>query len=217
MTKEVKGPGLNQQEVAKQDVVEQEATAPFDRESLTGLDAEAIQKLLNAKVQESKTYIESIDQEETLVRMEADIVEELNAYDKVLSDREYDLANECEFDGKKYTKRDIANKIIYFLNKIEVTWQYSLGLYEMVKFWKDTSKTSINYRAYDSTLRTLNQVKFKGFSECGDILAINEYLSKNHQSYTEDTSWYLFQSEVHSQIIARLQELHGEEPTPVNE
>ena len=49
---------------------------------------------------------------------------------------EYELPERVEYGGKKYSKKDIAAKVIYFLNKLEVKWEQTLGLYQLVSMWK---------------------------------------------------------------------------------
>ena len=48
---------------------------------------------------------------------------------------EYELPERVEYGGKKYSKNDIAAMVIYFLNKLEVKWEQTLGLYQLVSMW----------------------------------------------------------------------------------
>ena len=95
----------------------------------------------------------------------------------------------------------IAKLIIYFLDKIEVEWSYTLGMYQLTQLWRSKDLKTIKYKAYDSTLRCLDGVKFKGSSEWRDILAINEYMSKCHNLYSIDTAWLYFLSGKHNAIL----------------
>ena len=119
----------------------------------------------------------------------------------------YELPANSTYDGKKYSKKDIASKIIYFLNKLEVKWEQTLGLYQLVSLWKSEDFKEIPYHVYDSTLRCLNQVTFKGYSEWTDILAINEYLSTCHNEYSLDTGMLLYLSECHNTVMNRMKEI----------
>lgn len=119
----------------------------------------------------------------------------------------YDLPASAEYDGKKYSKKDIVCKIVYFINKLEVKWEQTLGLHQLVHMWKSEDFTKIPYNVYDSTLRVLNQVTFKGDSEWTDILVINAYLSTCHNEYSLDTGILLYLSECHNKIMNRMKEL----------
>ena len=121
---------------------------------------------------------------------------------------EYDLPESTEFDGKHYSRKDIIASIVYFLNKIEVKWEHTLGMYQLVALWKGDNFTKIPYRAYDSTLRCLNQVAFKGYSEWTDILAVNEYLGRCHNEYSLDTGLLIYLSECHNAVLTRQDELN---------
>ena len=129
---------------------------------------------------------------------------------------EYELPKETEFEGTKYTKKQIATKIIYFLNKLEVKWEQTLGLHQLVKLWKGEDFNNIPYRVYDSTLRCLNQVTFKGDSEWMDILATNAYLSECHNEYSLDTGMLVYFSEMHNLVMNRMKELGGDVPEQMN-
>jgi hypothetical protein len=124
-----------------------------------------------------------------------------------LSSVEYVLPDKTEYNGKKYSKKDVAAKIIYFLNKLEVKWEQTLGLYQLVSMWKSDDFKQIPYAVYDSTLRCLNQVSFKGMQEWTDILVINEYLSTCHNAYSLDTGMLLYFSECHNIVMNRMKEL----------
>ena len=171
-----------------------------------------------------KTY------DEMLAAMQADLVlyaetvagfttaDECNAEEQVLMGSmdevqarlatvEYELPDRVEYGGKKYSKKDIAAKVIYFLNKLEVKWEQTLGLYQLVTMWKSEDFARITYGAYDSTLRCLNSVTFKGLQEWTDILTVNEYLSQCHNEYSLDTGMLLYFSECHNIVMNRMKEL----------
>ena len=120
---------------------------------------------------------------------------------------EYELPAGTEHYGKKYTKKDVVGKIVYLLNKLEVKWEQTLGLFQLVTMWKSDDFKQIPYRVYDSTLRCLNSVTFKGLQEWADILVVNEYLSQCHNEYSLDTGMLLYFSECHNIVMNRMKEL----------
>lgn len=146
-------------------------------------------------------------------------VDECNAEEQVLmasmdevqarlNEVKYELPKEIVYEGKTYSKKDIAAKIIYFVNKLEVKWENTLGLYQLVAMWRSETFDAIPYHVYDSTLRCLNQVTFKGFSEWTDILAVNEYLSQCHNEYSLDTGMLVYLSECHNAVVTKMDELN---------
>lgn len=131
-----------------------------------------------------------------------------------LDNVKYTLPKDVVFNNKKYSKKDMAAKVIYFLNKLEVKWEHTLGLFELVNLWKSDDFNEIPYAVYDSTLRTLNQVSFKGMSEWTDILAVNEYFSPCHNEYSLDTGILLYHSERHNRLMNRMKELDPNSNVP---
>jgi hypothetical protein len=123
---------------------------------------------------------------------------------------EYELPAGVTYDGKKYSKKEVSTKLTNLLNKLEVKWEQTLGLYQLVMMWKADDFKKIPYRVYDSTLRCLNQVTFKGIHEWTDILIVNEYLAKCHNEYSLDTGILLYLSECHNIVMNRMKELNPE-------
>ena len=158
---------------------------------------------LTKKQEEFKEEIETLKTQEELDSAEKTIVDELNRFDDVLKTREYDLPSECVFEGKTYKRADIATDIVYFISKIEQTWQYVLGLYELCKLWKNQEMKKIRYGALDSTLRMLDQCKFSGMKEWRDILVINEFMKPMHEAYAKDTTYQIYISQLHNEVIKR--------------
>lgn len=147
-----------------------------------------------------KTLEECEEEEKTLM-------EAMKELETALDSVKYELPNDVNFDGRRYSKKEVASKIIYFLNKLELKWSYTKGMKELVDMWKSEDFVEIPYRVYDSTLRTLDQVTYKGYTEWADVLIINEYLSGCHNLYSLDTGMLVYLSERHNIIMNRMKEL----------
>ena len=161
------------------------------------------------QVAEFKTIDECLAEEQVLMASLDEVQVRLDTV-------EYDLPKDVEYEGVKYTKKQVASKIIYFLNKLEVKWEQTLGLHQLVQLWKKEDFVKIPYRVYDSTLRCLNTVSFKGDSEWTDILATNEYLSICHNEYSLDTGMLVYFSEMHNLVLNRMKELGADVPEQMN-
>lgn len=161
--------------------------------------AERLQKDLD----EYKKFIETVDSQEKLDELEKEMMTEMDKNDAHLKEARYALPDSCVFEGMKYSRADVAGKIIYFVSKIEQSWQYVLGLYELCKLWKTTDLKEINFGALDSTLRLLDQCKFQGMTEWRDILVINEYMKSLHEAFAKDTTTTIWLSQKHNEIIKR--------------
>lgn len=183
------------------------------REDLNGKSYEIAQSLLEG---EAVKFAEELQGElakdmtqeqamELLNKYEQDVIKELNEYDEYLNNVEYELPVSCDMDGVHYTRSEITKMIVKHLNKNEVEWNYALGMYQMVQLWNAKGIKTIKYKPYDSTLRMLGQVKYKGFNEWKEILVINEYASKCREAYALDTAWLYYLSNKHNMILDKLE------------
>lgn len=177
------------------------------KEFLRDSSMEEVTKQFDQELREHVELVNSIEDVEKLNEMEQEIIQEQDDVNAYLKTTQYQLPDGVDFDGEHYTVKDIANKVIYFVNKKEVEWKYTLGLYQLVKFWKTNNPSIIDYGVYDTTLRILNQIGFQGFSEWRDILVCNEYFKTAHENYSKDTSWLIFTSEKHNAILDRINAL----------
>lgn len=170
----------------------------IERSDLNGWSTEEVQNNIQANVSEFSVYLETYEGD--LNELEKEIIAKNEEYTNSLSEVEYELPNGTEFDGTKYTGKEIANNIVYFLNKMEVKWTETLGMYEMVKFWKSSSE-KIKYSVFDSILRVLQTLQFTGTTEWKMILAINEYMKQMHDLYIKDTIYIHYGAYLHDAVV----------------
>lgn len=161
-------------------------------------------KRLQAEVDAYKKEIEGINDVEVLKEKEKEIIAEMDKFDEYIKSRTYPVPNGVDFEGEHYSRSDVSGEIIYFINKSEVQWQYTLGLYQLCRFWKNTSNEVITYGQLDSTLRILEQQKFRGFDEWRNILLVNEYMKALHEDYTKDLAVQIALSQKHNSILERM-------------
>lgn len=178
------------------------------REDIKELLVEEVGKKLQEDIDNYKKEISEVKNMDELVLRENDIIEEMKKYDEYLRNTKYFLSNGVDYNGVFFNKIDIKDKIIAFINKNEVEFQYTEGLYQLVNIWKNIMNTQyLDYYKYDSTLRVLGQLKYKGYKEWTDILAINKYFSKAHDEYSKDTSYSIYLAQLHNAILDQMKSL----------
>ena len=173
------------------------------QEVLDEVHAETAQEMAERLQKEVDAYKELVSTKETqeeLDELEKEIMKEMDAYDEYIKGVRYALPESTYFEGKMYTRSVVADKITYFISKIEQTWQYVLGLYELCKYW-ESNASEIAFGPLDSTLRLLDQCKFQGMTEWRDILVVNEYMKALHEQYAKDTTHHIALAQRHNAII----------------
>ena len=162
--------------------------------------AQEMAERLQKEVDAYKEMVSTKETQEELDELEREIMKEMDTYDEYIKGVRYALPESTTFEGKMYTRSAVADKITYFISKIEQTWQYVLGLYELCKYWK-SNETEIAFGPLDSTLRLLDQCKFQGMTEWRDILIVNEYMKALHEQYAKDTTRQIALAQRHNAII----------------
>lgn len=187
------------------------------REDLNSINVNELGTKLQEVINEFKKEIAEINSTDELVLKESDLMDQMKVYEEYLKGVNYSLPQSVVFEGTTYTKSDIANKIVTFLNKMEVEFSYVTGLFQMSTLWRNPSMNQIDYYKYDSTLRTLGQIKYKGYKEWNDILAINNYMTSVNESYSRDTAYLLYLSHIHNEILDRMSALDKEKESETSE
>jgi hypothetical protein len=177
------------------------------REDFNGKTYDEMLTAIQADLAEYNNTVGAFATVDECVAEEQVLMASMDEIQQRLDEVTYELPANVEYDGKKYSKKDVTAKIIYMLNKLEVKWEQTLGLYQLVTMWKSEDFKQIPYRVYDSTLRCLNQVSFKGLQEWTDILVINAYLAQCHNEYSLDTGALLYLSECHNVVMDSMKAL----------
>lgn len=148
------------------------------------------------EMDEYKKSIESLNLEELLAK-EQEIIKEADEINEKISNYQFKL------NSKGY--KDVADAIRYFLDKQEVQWQYTVGLITMYDFWNPTKNPKqVTYPMFDSTVRTLGEMKFKGYTEWKYVVQINDYFKDIRDEYAELTETIWDNATKHNIILERL-------------
>lgn len=175
----------------------------MNRQDFNGKTPQELEQMFENELKTYKEKIDAMMTTEELSKEEESLMKEAQEYDKYLDTVEYSLVDSVEFDGSNYSRNDLAKIILGAISKMEVEWAGTLGLYEMYNIWKNKDMSSIAYKVFDSTLRVLNQVKYKGPQEWKDMLAVNKFLAECHSEYTLDTNFNILLSKKHNCILER--------------
>ena len=173
------------------------------REDLKNVELDNIQGYLEAQINGFMVEIEQMDADQ-LLSMEGDLMTTMDEYDAYIKEVTYELPESCVFDGETFSKKQICEYVSDYINTQEVQWEHVSGLYELCKIWRDGSNKSISYGAYDSTLRILGMIKYKGMRDWKRIMAIYSYLSESRTEYTRDLGYVIYLSQIHNCILNRM-------------
>jgi hypothetical protein len=178
------------------------------REDFDGKQYEEMMVAMQTDLDQYREHVNVFTTEEECEAEEQVLMASMDEVRARLATVNYELPTSVSYEEKTYTKKEVASKIIYFLNKVEVKWEHTLGMHQLVSLWKRDDLQSINYGAYDSTLRTLNTVSFKGNSEWLDILVVNEFFRSTHNEYSLDTGMLVYLHECHNVLMNRMKEIN---------
>lgn len=185
------------------------------RESLKDVTLNEVQTMLEADLVTYQEEIANLPKEE-LEAKEVELMEDFKEYDEYIKDVIYTTPNKIDYDGNTFKAGQVREKIIGFLNRIEVEFRATLGIYQAIRFWKTVSDSNVPYAVYDSTVRLLGTLKFKGEQDMLDVLVINNFFSSTHEEYTKDTVWIQYLSAKHNAILKAMEPEPAEgEPMPI--
>lgn len=151
--------------------------------------------------------LETINEHEKLEELEAELMKDFDEYEAHIKETVYELADEIDYDGTVQKAKKIKENVIYFLNQMEVEFRATLGLYQAIKFWKESTDNKIPYAPYETTLKLLGTMKFKGMQQFTDILIINNWFASAHNDYKRDAIYQNFLAEMHNAILKRMEDL----------
>lgn len=177
------------------------------REELVGKNQQEIEKMLEADIQAFQVEVTELTDETATIDKEQELMSLMNENEEHLKSVQYSVAENAEYDGTIYNKKTVCGMIADFIASQEVEWSYTLGLFELCKIWKSCPET-IQYHAYDSTLRILGGLKYKGIESWRKILTVNAFLGSCHTEYIRDTAYMIYLSNLHNVVIDALKKFN---------
>ena len=187
----------------------------INRDDFAGKGQKEIELMCESDIQTFVLEVNELSTQEEILNLEKEIEKAMDENDMRLKVTEYDVPESCTFNDMIYDAKTASSYIVSFINTQEVDWNYTLGLYELVKLWKDKNLKTIKYHAYDSTLRILGQCKYKGSENWKRILVVNTFLGSCHEEYVRDTAYMIYLTSLHNVLLDALKKF--ETPTDTTE
>ena len=158
------------------------------------------------QIDDYKKKVKDLDVE-ALKKLEQEVIKEAESID--------DETSSLEFDMPKENYKEVAEGIRMILDKKTVEWRFTLGMVSMYDFWNPTERQSkITYPMLDSTLRTIGEMRFTGYTEWAAVVAINKYMEGLREKYVDTTEKIYDVAAKHNVI---LDELKLKDPNFANE
>ena len=163
------------------------------------------------KQQELEQYKKDIDSKtlKEALEIEKDLIAEADEINKKIAEKTFVISDE------NYS--EVAGAIRHFLEKQEVQWQYTIGLITMYDFWDpDKKPEKVTYPMFDSTIRTLGEMKFKGYDEWKFVVLINDYFATVRDEYALLTEEIWDNASKHNIVIERINLLDPAKSNPAS-
>lgn len=183
----------------------------LERQELHNKDIDAIRELMEADIVNFTDGLAALKTTEEVKAKEEELMEIFKADDEYLSGLDFKLSDKTEYAGKTVKRSELIRNIIGFISRIEVDFRATLGIYQAILFWKTCGTDNVPYTVYDTTLRLLGTIKYKGADDCFNILAINNWFTEAHEAYMRANVYTGYLSSLHQAIMTRLSELDPKE------
>lgn len=152
--------------------------------------------------------LKDVDDVEKLHKLEEDIIKDIDANNERLAAVKYPLPEQTTFRGQVFTRAKVSGFVADLLNAQEVGWQMTLGLFDVIDFWKKIASeksdtTEIPYQIYDATLRFLGQQKYRGYEMFKKVLVVSGLFADARDLYLNDLTYTYYLANKHNAIIER--------------
>ena len=152
--------------------------------------------------------LKEVDDVEKLHKLEEDIIKDIDANNERLAAVKYPLPEQTTFRGQVFTRAKASGFVADLLNAQEVGWQMTLGLFDVIDFWKKiagekSDTTEVPYQIYDATLRFLGQQKYRGYEMFKKVLVVSGLFADARDLYLNDLTSTYYLANKHNAIIER--------------
>lgn len=143
--------------------------------------------------------------EQALLEEEKIWVDKIEEFEEILKDTKYKLPDSINFDGTEFPKAEVAKRIRAILDNTEIQFSFTLGYYEVYKFWKSPNK-NIKHKVLEATLNALGGVdKYKGYKEWENILIVDSYFKPFYDTdYQNNNLDRMMYTALHNAVLDEL-------------
>lgn len=174
------------------------------KEDGTEYTIEDLQRLFTEELYAFKAFIESNynhEQIPELKEVEKVLMSEFDANDKRIEETFYTLENTKEVNGS-----ELAGKVVRFLEKVEVEFRGTQVVLDCINYWsglsdKKIKEKKVQHAVFDTTLRLINTLKYKGHADLLDIVCINDWFMPSHNEYNKNLIYMHVLSAKHQEIL----------------
>lgn len=96
----------------------------------------------------------------------------------------YKLQETVSHNGKDVTRKEVGDKIVFFLTKEPVSFGEITLLKSLVEYWSEP-KDEIPFETYDKTVKFLDKMKYRGIPEWDGILMVSAFFRTMSEEYTK--------------------------------
>ena len=164
-----------------------------------------LQKLFTNELYEFKAFVESnytLEDVVGLKELEKQLMEEFDANDKLINHEFYTL------EGSSKEVKKLGSVVVKFLEKIDAEFRAAQVVLECINFWSEVPQVDGAYKVphsiFDTTLRLLNSIKYKGKEELDGIVKVNQWFMPSHNAYNKNLIYTHVLSAKHQEILQLL-------------
>jgi hypothetical protein len=97
----------------------------------------------------------------------------------------YNVSESAEYNGTNVTRKEVGEKIVLFVTKEPVGFPEIPTMKLIVDYWENPTDT-IPFPVYDATVRTLDNVKYRGMMEWDGIMMVSAFFGTMSEPYSID-------------------------------
>lgn len=146
--------------------------------------AEQLRSRLQKDVDEYELYAEKAFDTEEMGKDYDEIKMRSTEYAESLKLVNYKVPEKISYDGKDCTRKEVGDKIVFFMTKESVHFNEIPTLKSIVEYWREP-KDEIPFALYDKTVKTLNNMTYRGIPEWDGILMVSAFFSAMSEGYTK--------------------------------
>lgn len=102
---------------------------------------------------------------------------------EMLKKTELHVSESVEFNGKTYTRKDVGDKIVFFITKDPVGFPEIQTMMSIKDYWSNPTD-SIPFMVYDATVKALDNTKYRGVVEWEGIMMVSAFFKTMSEPYS---------------------------------